>query len=37
MIFLSNRVFPDATNDKLVKMNIRTRIQQAAYDAILDQ
>ena len=37
VIFLSNRVFPDATNDKLVKMNIRTRIQQAAYDAILDQ
>ncbi len=33
-IFLSNRVNPDASNDKLVKMNVRTDIQQVIYDAI---
>ncbi len=35
-VFLSNRVNPDASNDKLVKMNVRTEIQQAIYDAILN-
>ena len=34
-VFLSNRVNPDASNQKLEKMNIRTRIHQAMYD-ILD-
>jgi len=34
-IFLSNRVNPDAGNNKLAKMNIRTDIQQIVYDAIL--
>ncbi|HRH66526.1 MAG TPA: glycoside hydrolase family 3 N-terminal domain-containing protein [Bacteroidia bacterium] len=34
-IFLSNRIHPDATNDKLVKMNLRTDIQQAIYDSFL--
>lgn len=33
-IFLSNRVYPDAENKKLLKMNIRTDIQQVIYDAI---
>ena len=33
-IFLSNRVNPDASNDKLVKMNVRTEIQQVIYDAL---
>jgi len=33
-IFLSNRVYPDAENSKLLKMNIRTEIQQVIYDAI---
>ena len=33
-IFLSNRVHPDATNDRLVKLNVRTNIQQVIYDAI---
>ncbi|MCD6091522.1 MAG: serine hydrolase [Bacteroidales bacterium] len=33
-IFLSNRVYPDAKNNKISKFNIRTRIQQAIYDAI---
>jgi len=35
-IFLSNRVYPDAENSKLLKMDIRTRIQQVIYDALLD-
>lgn len=33
-VFLSNRVYPDAENKKLLKMNIRTNIQQVIYDAI---
>jgi len=33
-VFLSNRVYPDAENNKLVKLNIRTNIQQVIYDAI---
>ncbi len=33
-IFLSNRVYPDADNKKLLKMNIRTNIQQVIYEAI---
>lgn len=33
-IFLSNRIYPDAENSKLLKMNIRTEIQQVIYDAI---
>jgi len=36
-IFLSNRVYPDATNKKLVSMNIRTRIQEVIYNAISHQ
>ena len=33
-IFLSNRVHPDASNNKLVEMNIRTKIQEVFYQAI---
>jgi CubicO group peptidase (beta-lactamase class C family) len=33
-IFLSNRVYPDPNNKKIVDMNIRTDVQQAIYDAI---
>jgi beta-glucosidase-like glycosyl hydrolase/CubicO group peptidase (beta-lactamase class C family) len=33
-VFLSNRVCPDASNQKLAEMNIRTRIHQAAYDIL---
>ncbi|MDH5475071.1 MAG: serine hydrolase [Cyclobacteriaceae bacterium] len=33
-IFLSNRVYPDATNNKLYQTNIRTRIQDIIYEAI---
>lgn len=32
-IFLSNRVYPDASNGKLVSLNIRTRIQEKIYEA----
>jgi CubicO group peptidase (beta-lactamase class C family) len=33
-VFLSNRVYPDATNEKIVEINIRTRIHQAMYDIL---
>jgi CubicO group peptidase (beta-lactamase class C family) len=32
-VFLSNRTYPNAWNNKLSKFDIRTRIQQAIYDA----
>ncbi len=34
-IFLSNRVYPDAGNTKLVKYNIRTRIHDVVYRSIV--
>lgn len=33
-IFLSNRVYPDASNTQLISLSTRTRIQQVIYDAI---
>lgn len=36
-VFMSNRIHPDAENKKLLKMNIRTDIQQVIYDAINKQ
>ncbi len=33
-VFLSNRVYPYSSNRKLIEKNIRTKIQQAIYDAI---
>ncbi|GAB2549279.1 glycoside hydrolase family 3 N-terminal domain-containing protein [Rufibacter soli] len=33
-IFLSNRVYPDAENDKLLKYNIRTRIHDVVYQSL---
>ncbi len=33
-VFLSNRVYPDATNNRLVEMNIRTNIQEIFYQAV---
>ncbi|MCB9185512.1 MAG: serine hydrolase [Flavobacteriales bacterium] len=33
-IFLSNRVYPNADNNKLLKMDVRTKIQQVIYDAL---
>lgn len=35
-IFLSNRVYPDASNNKLVEMNVRTEVQQVVYNAIVE-
>lgn len=34
-IFLSNRINPETTNEKLVKLNVRTNIQSAIYNAII--
>ncbi|MNY38084.1 putative periplasmic esterase [compost metagenome] len=36
-VFLSNRVCPDADNNKLGGMGIRPKIHQVVYDAILKQ
>lgn len=33
-VFLSNRIHPDAGNNKITKLNIRTRIHEAIYQAI---
>lgn len=33
-VFLSNRVYPDAENRKLINMDIRTRIQEVIYKSI---
>lgn len=33
-VFLSNRIHPDASNAKLIKNNIRTRIQDVIYESI---
>lgn len=34
-VFLSNRIYPNAWNRQLQKLDIRTRIQSAMYDAIM--
>lgn len=36
-IFLSNRVYPDAVNNKLLEMNIRTQVQKAIYEAMIEK
>jgi len=33
-IFLSNRVYPDAENNKLTKLGIRTKIQEVIYNVV---
>lgn len=33
-VFLSNRTFPDETNNKLVELNLRTNIQEIIYKSI---
>ncbi|MEM9648565.1 MAG: glycoside hydrolase family 3 N-terminal domain-containing protein [Bacteroidota bacterium] len=35
-VFLSNRTYPSASNTQLVKSGLRTRIQQAIYDSIIN-
>jgi len=34
-IFLSNRTYPDATNNSLLRNDIRTRVQDVVYEALL--
>jgi CubicO group peptidase (beta-lactamase class C family) len=36
-IFLSNRVYPDAANNKILETNVRTDVQQIVYNAIIDK
>jgi CubicO group peptidase (beta-lactamase class C family) len=36
-IFLSNRVYPDAANNKLLDTNVRIDVQQVLYNAIVDK
>ena len=36
-VFLSNRIYPDVWNNKLMGLNIRTRIQEAVYKAMLER
>jgi beta-glucosidase-like glycosyl hydrolase/CubicO group peptidase (beta-lactamase class C family) len=33
-VFLSNRIYPSSTNRKLIKLNIRTAIQEVIYDCV---
>ena len=35
-VFLSNSVYPNMNNTKLVKSSVRTKIQQAIQDAIIE-
>ena len=34
-VFLSNRIYPDVWNTKLMRMDIRTRIQEMIYEALI--
>lgn len=36
-VFLSNRIYPDANNYKLIQKDIRTRVQDVVYEAILSK
>jgi beta-N-acetylhexosaminidase len=36
-VFLSNRTYPDADNRKIIKDNLRSNIQEAIYDAIINE
>jgi CubicO group peptidase (beta-lactamase class C family) len=35
-IFLSNRIYPDASNTRLLRYNTRTQVQTAIYEALAD-
>ena len=35
-IFISNRIYPDASNNQLIHDNIRTRIHNIVYEAMID-
>jgi hypothetical protein len=34
-VFLSNRVYPDASNRKLAELNVRTEVQRIVYETLL--
>lgn len=36
-VFLSNRIYPDVLNRKLMQLDIRPKIQEAIYNAIIDE
>jgi len=36
-VFLSNRIYPDQDNPKLVEMNVRTKIQEVFNKAVIEQ
>lgn len=36
-VFLSNRVYPDVSNEKLIEENIRTQIQDLVYQSIIKE
>jgi beta-glucosidase-like glycosyl hydrolase/CubicO group peptidase (beta-lactamase class C family) len=36
-IFLSNRVYPNAENNRIIEMNVRTDVQQVLYNAIIEK
>ncbi|MEP1097746.1 MAG: serine hydrolase [Cyclobacteriaceae bacterium] len=36
-VFLSNRIYPDSKNDKLMEMNIRTEIHDVIYESIINE
>ena len=35
-VFLSNRIYPDASNNKLLDMDVRTNIMEVIYDSLND-
>jgi len=35
-VFLSNRIYPDASNSKLLDMDVRTDIMEVIYDSLND-
>jgi CubicO group peptidase (beta-lactamase class C family) len=35
-VFLSNRTYPSSSNNLLIRTGLRTRIQQAIYDSIIN-
>ena len=37
VVVLTNRVYTDSENGKLMKQNIRTNIEEALYNAIYDK
>ena len=36
-VFLSNRIYPDASNNKLLDMDVRTNIMEVIYDSLNEE